>query len=600
MSSAPPFDPALLARGRPYAERADAAPSLLDGVAAGLAGATLRPMRAHCCAIQAAALRAVVAHTVRHEAGLRGLTDVALAGRAQAMRSRLRHGGFTLPHAGEAFALVREAASRTIGLRHFDTQLIAGWALLQGRLIEMHTGEGKTVAATLAASAVALAGYRMHVVTVNGYLAERDAADMAPLYQMLGISVGAVTHETPREERRAIYRRSVVYCDNKELAFDYLRDRVAVGRRGSQLHRALDRLHDSETEADALTLSGLEFAIVDEADSVFIDEARTPLILSAAKGPAVADPVYASALGIARSLTLGEDYLTDLAARRILLTAAGADRIGLAASPLGGEWPSDRAREEMVIQAITALTLFQRDVHYVVADGTVQIVDESTGRVMADRSWERGLHQLVEVKEGCEPTQRRETLARLTYQRLFRRYVCLAGMTGTGKEVAREIRAVYGLEVVRIPLHKPSQRRHEPVLVYDTQAEKWAAVADTVERMALAGRPVLIGTRSVGASEAISASAARARHRACVAEREAGRGRGGHDFGRGRAGARDGGHQHGRAGHRHPAGARCGGVGGAARDPDRVSRVTPGGPAVGGALRPAGQSRQRPGDRGTG
>ena len=150
---------------------------------------------------------------------------------------------------------------------------------------------------------MALAGYRMHVVTVNGYLAERDAADMAPLYRMLGISAGAVTHETPREERRTIYRRSVVYCDNKELAFDYLRDRVAVGRRGSQLHRALDRLHDSEAEADTLTLSGLEFAIVDEADSVFIDEARTPLILSAAKGPAVADPVYASALGIARSLT---------------------------------------------------------------------------------------------------------------------------------------------------------------------------------------------------------------------------------------------------------------------------------------------------------
>ena len=504
MFSAPPFDPALLARGRPYAERAEPTPGLLDGVAAVLAGATIRPVRS-LLRNPSTALRAVIPHTARHEAGLRGLTDAALASRARAMRGRLRHGGFTLPHAGEAFALVREAACRTIGLRHFDTQLMAGWALLQGRLIEMHTGEGKTVAATLAASAVALAGYRMHVVTVNGYLAERDAAEMAPLYELLGISVGAVTHETPREARRDIYKRLVVYCDNKELAFDYLRDRVAVGRRGSQLHRALDRLHGGSREDDALTLSGLEFAIVDEADSVFIDEARTPLILSAATGPADANPVYARALGIAETLTAGEHYLTDLAARRVLLTAAGAQAIAQSAHPDGGDWPSARAREEMVIQAVTALTLFQRDVHYVVADGAVQIVDESTGRVMADRSWERGLHQLIEVKEGCEATQRRETLARLTYQRLFRRYVCLAGMTGTGKEVAGEIRAVYGLEVVRIPLHKPSQRRYEPVLVCGTQAEKWAAVADMVQLMAQAGRPVLIGTRSVGASEEISA-----------------------------------------------------------------------------------------------
>ena len=505
-----PFDTALLAPGRPYAERAEQTPSLPDRVAIALTDATVRPL-GKLVRDPARRLRAVVASTALHEPAVRSMSDAALLETARGMRGRLRHEGFILPHVGACFAIVREAASRTLGLRHFDTQLMAGWALLQGRLIEMHTGEGKTVAATLAAAAVALAGYRMHVITVNGYLAERDAAEMAPLYAMLGISLGAVTHDTPRDERREIYTRSVVYCDNKELAFDYLRDRVAASRRGSRLHRALGKLHDAGPRGGSeLTLSGLQFAIVDEADSVFIDEARTPLILSAGGGPANGDGRYERALEVARGLVAGRDYLADPAERRILLTADGSAAIaafggGHAQSP-NGALGSARAHEEMVTQALTALALYHRDIHYVVTEGKIQIVDESTGRVMADRSWERGLHQLIEVKEGCEPTERRETLARLTYQRLFRRYVCLSGMSGTGLEVAREVRATYGLEVVRIPLHRPSQRRYARVEVHQSRAAKWDAVARVVEQLALQeGRPVLIGTRSVGASEEISA-----------------------------------------------------------------------------------------------
>ncbi len=484
------FDPALLAPGRPYAERAEPATPWADSLATSLA----RPFR------RRPALRAIVPATDAHDAAMRAASDADLLAIARSLRTPLRRDGFTPAQAGRCFALVREAASRTLGLRHFDTQLMAGWALLQGRMVEMHTGEGKTIAATLAASAVALAGYRVHVVTVNGYLAERDAEAMAPLYARLGIACGAVTAAVPRSERPAMYRLPIVYCDNKELAFDYLRDRVAAGPKADPLHRALGSLGGARQEA--LTLAGLEFAIVDEADSVFIDEARTPLILSANRDDAEAAERYRRALQAAAAMREGDDFLLDRTGRRVRLTQQGSETV----AALDGEWPALRAREELLVQALTALHLFHRDIHYVVGDGAVQIVDESTGRLMPDRSWERGLHQLIEAKEGCQPTQARSTIARLTYQRLFRRYLHLSGMTGTGMEVAPEIRRVYGLETVRVPLHRPAARQVWPTRLLPTRRAKWEAVADEVARLALGeGRPVLIGTRSVGASEEISA-----------------------------------------------------------------------------------------------
>ena len=496
---------AELAEGRPYAERSEREARLHDKAAEFLLGCTVRPLR-QALFNSARALASIVALVEQHDPIFAAASDQELASRARAMRGRLRKSGFSEPLVAECFALVREVASRTLGKRHYQPQLIAGWALLQGRLIEMETGEGKTMAATLAASTVALAGYPVHIITVNDYLASRDAEEMGPLYRFLGLSVGTVVQGQSREARRQAYANSLTYCTNKELAFDYLRDRVALADRGSRLHLALEKLSGRLQRESELVLRGLYFGIVDEADSIFIDEARTPLILSATGGAGEAQKQCARALEIALGLEAGREYLTELVERKVSLTAAGRDRLEELAQDWAGVWTSVRGREELITQALSALILFHRDQHYVVSEGKVQIVDESTGRVMPDRSWEGGLHQMVEAKENCELSLPRQTLARLTYQRLFRRYIRLAGMTGTAREVAREIKSIYGLDVVRIPLHRPSQRRYQAPKTFRTRREKWTAVADCVARLSAdAGRPVLIGTRSVKASEEISA-----------------------------------------------------------------------------------------------
>ena len=498
-------DPELLAPGRPYFERSEEEPGWHDRLAEGILARVIRPV-VTTLRDPARGLRPIVAATDTHEAAMRLLSDDELRALARGMRGRLRREGFTTSLVGEAFALIREAADRTLGKRHYPSQLMAGWGLLQGKLVEMATGEGKTFAATLPVCTVGLSGYPVHVITVNDYLATRDAEEMAPLYRFLGLSVGVVIQGMQRPERREAYAASITYCTNKELAFDYLRDGITRGQGGSRLHLALSRMRGEVEAEDGLVLRGLYFAIVDEADSVFIDEARTPLILSASNGPADEATHCARALTIARTLIADEHYEIEWADRMVRLTEEGRSAVTRQCPP--GEtaiWASVRGREELVTQALVALLLFHRDEHYVVAEGKVQIVDESTGRVMPDRSWERGLHQLIEVKEDCETTERRETLARLTYQRLFRRYLRLAGMTGTAREVAREIRSIYGLDVVRIPLHRPSRRVWDPDQMLASRDEKWAAVADRVERMIAEGRPVLVGTRSVGASEEISA-----------------------------------------------------------------------------------------------
>jgi preprotein translocase subunit SecA len=497
--------PSELAIGRPYAERSDREPAWHDRVAEFVIAKAVDPIRRRVRRPKLTLGRIVDIAAV-HEKGLRAASDSELTKLARSMRLRLRQRGFTPHLVGEGFALVREAAGRTLGYRHFDVQLMGGWALLQGKLIEMDTGEGKTMVATLPASLVALAGYPVHVITVNDYLAGRDAEEMGPLYRFLGLDVGAVVHGLSRDERRQAYARAVTYCSNKELAFDYLRDRVALAGKGSRLHLSLEKLSGRAARGEGLVLRGLCFGLVDEADSVLVDEARTPLILSSSSGPSDEKEQCELALDLARQLKANDDFAVDLADRTVTLTPAGADTITSLAANLTGIWTSPRNREERVTQALTALLLYARDQHYVVSEeGKVQIVDESTGRVMPDRSWERGLHQLIEVKEGCEPTERRETLARLTYQRLFRRYLRLAGMTGTAREVATEVRRVYGLDVVKIPLNRPLQRIYLPAQLHTTRGQKWQAVADEVERMSGQGRPVLIGTRSVRASEEISA-----------------------------------------------------------------------------------------------
>ncbi|HYJ18154.1 MAG TPA: prepilin peptidase, partial [Burkholderiales bacterium] len=443
-------------------------------------------------------LSKIVAATDIHSHSLKNLTDEQVRMQAAALRPRLRRDGFSdLALAGEAFALVREASGRTIGMRHFECQLMGGWAMLNGMIAEMETGEGKTLTATLAAATAALATQAVHVITVNDYLAERDAEIMRPVYEFLGLTVGFANHDLSPADKRAIYDCDVAYCSNKEIAFDYLRDRMVLGGKPRQIGMKMDAL-DEEHQGRRLMLRGLQFAIVDEADSVLVDEARTPLILSAEADNSEAEEMHRQALDIAGQMTK-EDYRKR--DEGIELTEKGKEKLEDLRSALGGLWNGPRRSEQMVRQALTAVHIFQRDKHYLVRDGKVMIIDEYTGRLMPDRSWEHGLHQLIELKEECELTGRRETLARISYQRFFRRYLHLSGMTGTASEVAGELWMVYRLRVATIPTNKPVQRIRYADQVYGGAGNKWDAVIESIRKHRSAGRPVLVGTRSVAASE---------------------------------------------------------------------------------------------------
>ena len=422
----------------------------------------------------------------------------------QAMRAvakDLQKAGLRDELLAQAFALIREASRRTLGKRHHDVQLLAGQALLQGKIAEMATGEGKTLAGTLGVCAAALAGAAVHVVTVNDYLAERDAEDNAPLFAFFGLSVGVVKQDMPIEERRSLYAKDIVYVSNKELTFDYLKDRIALGSTLATQMR-LRRLLDGHSASPSI-LRGLHVAIVDEADSILIDEARTPLIISETLPDDLDKDVYHQAIGIVGELEAQRDYLLGRD-RDVWLTVEGEARVRELVRGWSGVWKSPLWQKELINKALSARHLFHRDQHYIIADSKVQIVDEFTGRVMPDRTWERGLHQMIEAKENCEITGQRRTLSQITYQRFFGRYLLLAGMTGTAKEVGPELKRVYDLSVTRIPTHKPSRRRRLPDRVFKTSAERWHAVAERAGVIAAEGRAVLVGTRSVEASEILS------------------------------------------------------------------------------------------------
>jgi preprotein translocase subunit SecA len=356
----------------------------------------------------------------------------------------------------------------------------------------------------LPAVTVALAGVPVHVVTVNEYLARRDAQELGPVFEFFGLTVGWIEPDQDPDTRRRMYACDVTFCVNKDLVFDYLKDGLAGGRRRRRRRRALQRFLDGETRADRGLLRGLSFAIVDEADSIFIDEARTPLIISAEQREPGESERFVLALEIARALPPGA-YRVFPAERSVRLTPAGREQVAEAASGQGGLWRFRKAREQLAEQALSALHLYERDKHYIIAEGKVQIVDESTGRTMPDRSWEHGLHQIIEIKEGLEMTARRSTIARITFQRYFGRYLSLAGMTGTGAEVAPEIRAVYGINTVRIPTHRPLRRRNLGEQVFLRTEDRWATVARRIVEMVGQGRAVLAGTRSVEASEHLAA-----------------------------------------------------------------------------------------------
>jgi preprotein translocase subunit SecA len=491
----------LVGRGTPvsdrmYLERGETKEPLLEEY--------LRAWIAH-WPIRGAARRRQLAfvRTVNdHESALGSMDDEALRRSFCDACRTMRRVGLADGPVAVAFAAIREAARRKLGLRHHDVQLRGGWTLLKGRVAEMATGEGKTLVATLPACTVAATGAAVHIVTVNDYLAARDADVNRPVYEFLGLTVGVIQQGMEPAARREQYARDVVYVSNKEVVFDYLKDRIAAaGTTAAQ--SALRRLYRPAREP-VLLLRGLHMAIVDEADSVLVDEARTPLIISGQGGDDAPSERFAQALEVARQLTLGQHFsISD--SREALLTAAGENLVRERAAPLEGVWAAAPWRNELVRKALAALHCFERDRHYIVADDKVQIVDEFTGRVMPDRSWEQGLHQMIEVKEGCTPTDPRKTLARMTYQRFFRHYLLLAGMTGTAHEIAPELRRVYDLVVTRIPTHKPVRRQRLPDLCWCDSEQRWQAVAERALELSKEGKAVLVGTRSVQASERLSA-----------------------------------------------------------------------------------------------
>jgi preprotein translocase subunit SecA len=496
--------------GAPYAERSDRQESAWDRAC--LSGwGRVAPLLSS--GIACRRLGAFVKSVQSQEASVAILGQAGLREAAEDVRTQCAEKPGNREHTVRAFSLAREAARRYLGLRHFPTQILGGGVMMEGALAEMQTGEGKTLTAMLPAVAAALAGRPVHIVTVNDYLARRDAEKLGPAYGALGLSVGLIQQGQPMQDRQRAYACEITYCTNKELVFDYLRDRLTLGDRRSRVQLVLERLLEGSApgRAKRLLLRGLHFAIVDEADSVLIDEARTPLVLS---GPGAGHEqdreLFPSALDIARLLRRDEDFRILLQEKTIRLTEQGSHRGAALAAGHRGLWRVRRAREQMLCQALTALHLFRRDVQYIVADGKVQIVDEYTGRVMPDRSWEHGMHQLVEAKESCEITPRHQTLARITYQQFFRRYQHLCGMTGTAIEASGELRAVYRLRVVRISTNRPLQRTNRGAQMFGRADRKWAAVVDAATSVVRQGRAVLIGTRSVEASEHIGALLRRA------------------------------------------------------------------------------------------
>ncbi len=480
-------------------EKSEKRHNWLDRTANSLAGALAPVVRP-----SAKRFAWIVEACKKQGAAMQRLADADLPVTAAELGRQLRKEGYTDDLVARAFALVREAAVRYLGIRHFDVQLIGGLVLLKGLVAEMETGEGKTLTATLAASTAALAGEPVHIITVNDYLATRDAEWMGVLYRSLGLTVGTIVHGLTPAARRKVYQSDIVYCTNKELAFDYLKDRIVLWDRPGEVTLQLERLYGENSRVNKLVMRGLRFAIIDEADSVLVDEARTPLIISSGADGTGEHEIYAEAYLVATQLVPGEDFSIIAEARDIDLTAAGKNKITDHLWNKKNMWTSKDQQEELVRQALVAINLFTKDKHYLVSEGKVQIIDEYTGRVMADRSWERGLHQFIEAKEGLEMTARKDTLARISYQRFFRRYLRLAGMTGTAKEVSSELWTIYRLRVVSIPTNRPVCRQFLPEQVYLKEADKWQAVVNTIVEENRKGQPVLIGTRSVAASEKVS------------------------------------------------------------------------------------------------
>lgn len=468
------------------------APGLLLGPYPERAGRSARAARAGGSA--AASIRAVRLH----EAAYSKLHGVEFDAAVRSVRLTLQCEGLKPKPLAAALALVCVAFERTMHVRPFDTQLAAAGIVLQGCLAEMATGEGKTFAVALASASAALAGIPVHVITANDYLVARDAQRVEPLYRMLGLTVGAVSQELDRETRRTAYASNVTYCTAKELVFDYLRDGL-VRERDPVRARLADLC---ELRAERPLLRGLCMAIVDEADHVLIDEARVPLVLAGPAPELGAGEAIEQALALARTLRKGEHFVHTRGVCE--LTPAGQAETEARFAGSASAWRNRIHRESMVQTALCALHAFRRDHEYLVRDGEVVVIDTGTGRTAPGRTWSLGLHQAIELKEGCEPSAAQATIAQITYQRFFARYLKLAGVSGTLRESRRELDSVYGLRVQRVAERQPSRRRVLPTRLFAERASLWTAVSARIAEVSRRGQPVLVGTGSVADSNELS------------------------------------------------------------------------------------------------
>ncbi|NPA38861.1 MAG: preprotein translocase subunit SecA [Thermodesulfobacteria bacterium] len=417
------------------------------------------------------------------EPKIQKLSDAELARKTIEFKERLERGESLDDLLPEAFAVVREASRRVLGMRHFDVQLIGGIVLHQGKIAEMKTGEGKTLVATLPAYLNALTGKGVHIVTVNDYLAKRDAEWMGPIYRFLGVSVGYITSGMDDSERKKAYACDITYGTNSEFGFDYLRDNMKFS------------LED-------MVQRGHYYAIIDEVDSILIDEARTPLIIS---GPSEeSTDIYYFIDEIARKLKRDKHFTVDEKAKNVLLTEEGIAECERLLGIKNLYNPRYVRLVHLIHQALRAHHLFKRDVDYVVKDGKIIIVDEFTGRLMPGRRWSEGLHQAIEAKERVRIEAENQTLAMITIQNYFRMYEKIAGMTGTAATEAAEFKEIYNLDVVVIPTHKPMIRIDYPDVIFRTQKEKFKKVVEEIEKCYKEGRPVLVGTTSIEKSELLS------------------------------------------------------------------------------------------------
>jgi preprotein translocase subunit SecA len=451
-------------------------------------------------------LRRTVAKALAQESEWAAMPQKELQTRLAELRICFRKGG-SIPaeKVSEALVAVREAADRQIGLRAFPVQLMGALALHRGHLVEMATGEGKTLVAGLAAVLAGWSGKPCHIVTVNDYLVRRDAEWLEPFYRLCGVSVGTVTADLATEERRQAYDRDITYATSKELLGDFLRDQLRSMRIEQPTRRLIRQLLPGKGGLrEQVVMRGLHTAVVDEADSVLIDEAVTPLIISAPKKNPALNEVVMAAGAVVTDFTPGTDYRVNERFREIELTGMGRDKLAQKSRQLPGIWQGVQRREEVVKQALSAREFFRSGKQYVVNRDRVIIVDEFTGRAMPGRTWSQGVHQAIEAKEGVSLTDANETVARMSFQRFFRQYHRLSGMTGTGRESAREFWHVYELPLVQIPPNKPCRRRMESERFFATAEEKWTAIQGTIRRAHEDSQPILVGTRSVDASDRLA------------------------------------------------------------------------------------------------